>query len=44
MGVIVFALTMCLSYGVKVMVMDNDARISPTSRKTFYRGELTWDK
>jgi hypothetical protein len=45
MGVIVFALTMCLSYGVRVMVVDNDARLSKSSRKTFYRGnELSWDK
>jgi hypothetical protein len=39
MAVIVFAVAFCSTYGSYVMAFHPDARISKTSRKTFFRGE-----
>ena len=40
MGVIVFACVFCTSYGFSVMFLHQDSRISKSSRKTLFRGEL----
>ena len=40
MGVIVFACVFCTTYGFSVMFFDPDSRISKSSRKSFFRGEL----
>jgi len=40
MGVIVFACVFCATYGFSVMLFDQDARLSKSSRKSFFRGEM----
>ena len=40
MGVIVFAIVFCSTYGFSVMFFNQDSRISKSSRKSIFRGEL----
>jgi hypothetical protein len=40
MGVIAFAIVFSLGYGFKVMFTDKDSRLSKSSRKSFFRGDL----
>ena len=40
MGVIAFAVVFSLGYGLHVMLFDKDSRLSKSSRKSFFRGEL----